>query len=196
MRWEFPITGVRGIAPGPAPAQFASQGKGDSGVVDAAARALDIPAAAFLVETFTHGAAARPGRDSRLPFDEHRIHEIAQPLEGGVPVAGLGPVFLRLDCDDPGRRNAAVVERKQSIAHVGGHGAVGDDVELQVNGCGHLVHVLSACAPGADRGQNDLVHRDGDFVAYLEQVCHVVQTGCTPSGSGGNLPGCDQQLPP
>lgn len=170
--------------------------RGSLGIVDAAAGAFDIAAAPFLVETLAHGLAARPGRDSRLSLDEHRVHELAQPLEGGFPVAGLGAVLLRLDGDDTGRRNAAVVECQQPIAHVFRQGAARTDVELQVY-CGrHLVDVLPAGAAGADRGQHDLVHRDGDFLAYLEQVCHVVQTGRTSGGSGGNRPGLDQQLSP
>ena len=47
---------------------------------------------------------------------------------------------------------------------------------------GDLVDVLSAGAAGAYRGQHYLVHRDGDVAAYIEYVCHVVQTGRTEVG--------------
>jgi hypothetical protein len=67
--------------------------RGGLGVVDPAARALDITAAPLLVEAPLNGLAARPARDSRLPFGKDRVHQVAQPLESGFPVSGLGPVL-------------------------------------------------------------------------------------------------------
>ena len=113
-----------------------------------------------MLQAADHGALGRPGRPPSLGHHGHAGNQQCQATQGLAPVFLQAAEFLGLDDQHPVLADALILEGQQARLDVRRQGRSGD-VEAQMDGIRHLVHVLPPGPLGADGGDLDLFGGNG-----------------------------------
>ena len=139
-------------------------------------RPFDLSSALFAIDTPLYGCASRPRWDTafwrRQGFCDHLNEAFARRF----PVKPLGAVCSRIDNNITVNGDAGGPDSLESGLDRGWKRGIGN-IPSQLNGAGHLVHILSPRARCPDKFLTDLPGGHADDLVYvkftLETVIHI-----------------------